>query len=195
MNAIKQEVTFEVEGQDGQPVALRVRPVNPAMWRQIQRAGRRAYCEAIRAGHPPDAQAGPDHFPLGGDESCRELREGLWAAAAQLERADLSLAERHGIARAMRENRTRLRAASATAAQRAPTADSVAAQAQFEVLVALCVHSARGDRLFRSAEDYRRRAGEPFGYRVAEAVARTLPWLDYAEPPEERFLREHGLAA
>ena len=192
MTNLEQEVAVDVEGRDGQPVTLIIRPANHAVRRQIERAGRRAYCEAIGAGHPTDEQAGSDHLALCGDEAWQELREAIMAGAGKLEQADLSLAERHGIALAMRANRSKLLTAVADATRRKPTADSVAAQAQFETLVALCVYDAAG-RLFRSPEEYRLRSGEPFAYRVAEAVGRAMPWFDHDEPPEERFLREHAL--
>ncbi|HEY1188970.1 MAG TPA: hypothetical protein VGE74_15050 [Gemmata sp.] len=183
MPRLKQEVAVEVEGQDGQPVALTIRPPNPAVRRQIERATRQAYCEAIRAGYPTG--------PGAEDEGWEQLRAAIRTGAEHLGRADLSLAERQRIALAMRENRNALRSATYAAAQRDPTAESLAGQVRFELLVALCVYGQRG-RLFRGADEFRRQAGDPFHYRIAQAVGRVFYGLE-GEPPEEQFLREHSL--
>ena len=193
MTNLQQEVAVEVEDDDGRPVALTIRPPNPAVRRQIERATRKAYCEAIRAGHPTDEQAGSDHVALCGDEAWQELREAIMAGAGKLEQADLSLAERRDIALAMRANRSKLLAAVAAATRRKPTADSMAAQVHFESALALCVYGPSGQRLFKSSEDYRCRDRDPFSYRVAEAVSRLLYGLGEDERTEERFLREHTL--
>jgi hypothetical protein len=194
MTKMAQPVTVTVAANDGRPVNIVVRPPNPAVNRQIDRAGRKAYVEAVRAGVPKDRHAGADHLAFEGDAAWRPLREFLHSGAEQLGRQDLPLAERQRLALDMREQRSRLTAEIAEALRRKPTADSLAAQAQLETLVTLCVHAEAGHRLFRSPEDYRERAGDPFCYRIAQAVTHVLYGFDYSEPPEDQFLREHPLA-
>lgn len=195
MTDIKQEVTIEVEGPDGLPVKLTIRPMNPAVRLQVERATRKAYCAAVRAGYRTEAEAGVSDQSLAGDREMVELRAAIAADEVQLAAEDLSADERALVAWTLRENRSRLAEMVANASMKKPTAEAVALQAQLEVVVALCIYDASGRRWFRSADQFRRHAADPFSYRVAEVVSHVFYGFKYAEPPEERFFREHGLAA
>jgi hypothetical protein len=177
-------IHFYIEGSDGRKVLLNIRHPNKAMTLQAQRAARRTFLEAVRAGRFTEDQAeGRDWL-----KRCEALRELMRVGERELAQEGRSSDERRAIALRLHEQRKEL-----TALTDDGSAETVGGNAHFETIVATCaIDNSTGRPVFNSAEEYRRRAAEPLSYQVALAVGTVL--FGATEYPEQRFLREHPVA-